>query len=192
MSTVELDELLARADAGFVVAADGAGIVEVATATIDTPLGPLLLAATELGLVHVGFDADASIERLAREVSPRILEVSSRLDGVRRELDAYFSGTVTPFDVPLDLRLVRGAFRRQVVELLPSIPAGETRTYAELAATAGRPTAIRAVGSSCATNPLPIVIPCHRVLRTGGALGGYLGGLERKRWLLDHEHAMSA
>jgi methylated-DNA-[protein]-cysteine S-methyltransferase len=110
---------------------------------------------------------------------------------VRRELDEYFAGRRASFDVALDLQLARGEFRRLVLAQLREIPYGETWSYGELAAAAGRPTAIRAAGTGCATNPVPLIVPCHRVLRTGGALGGYIGGVERKAWLLEHERTGS-
>ncbi|MCB0818773.1 MAG: methylated-DNA--[protein]-cysteine S-methyltransferase, partial [Flavobacteriales bacterium] len=142
--------------------------------------------ATEAGLVRVAFEAqghDAALEDLARAVSPRVIRAPARLDEVRRELDQYFAGRRRQFDLPLDRRLSRG-FRGRVQALLPAIPFGRTCSYGELAALAGSPRAVRAVGSACATNPLPIVVPCHRVRRSDGSLGGYAGGLDAKRALL--------
>ncbi len=161
------------------------GLVDVAWATMDTPIGPLTLAATEVGLVRVGFGhEDQLLDELASQVSPRVALLPSRLDPVRRELDEYFEGQREEFDVALDWRLSRG-FRRTVLErLFADVPFGRTVSYLELATVAGSPRASRAVGSAMATNPLPIIVPCHRVLRTGGHLGGYGGGLDAKRLLL--------
>ena len=180
------DDVIAAATAAALAAADREGLVDVAIARTDTPIGTLTLAATPVGLVRVGFqrELDTVAEELAVQVSPRVVELPSRLDEVRRELDEYFEGRRHRFDVPVDLRLAAG-FRRKVLELLHErVRFGETRSYAELAAIAGSPRAHRAVGSAMATNPVPIVVPCHRVLRTGGALGGYGGGLDVKRYLL--------
>lgn len=195
--TVNFDTLLDRATDLFLAAAHGTGLVDVATATLDTPVGSLLLAATDAGIVRVAFDVedhDLVLAELAEAISPRVLPAApgGLLDDARAQLDQYFAGARDHFDLPLDLRLARGPFRREVLGLLETIPLGQTRTYAELAAAAGRPNAVRAVGSGCANNPLPVVVPCHRVLRTGGQLGGYLGGTQRKQWLLDHEREMSA
>jgi methylated-DNA-[protein]-cysteine S-methyltransferase len=183
--TVALDAI-AAATAAALARADDEGLVEVAVARTDSPIGLLTLAATPEGLVRVGFpmETDTILDELAEEVSPRVVELPRRLDLARRELDEYFAGRRTMFDLPVDLRLAHG-FRRQVLELLHTeITFGETCSYAELAAMAGSPRAHRAVGSAMATNPVPIVVPCHRVLRTGGALGGYGGGLDVKRYLL--------
>lgn len=162
------------------------GLLDVGWRRLDSPVGSLLLAATEAGLVRVAFaheDEDDVLSELAREVSPRVLHAPARLDEVARELDEYFSRGRRRFDVQIDLRLAHG-FRRTVVALLAEIGYGQTRTYAELAEAAGSPRAARAVGSACATNPLPLVLPCHRVLRSDGSLGGYSGGLDAKRLLL--------
>jgi len=183
--TVTADDI-AAATAAALARADDEGLVEVAVARTDSPIGTLTLAATPEGLVRVGFprENDTIVEELAEQVSPRVVELPRRLDLARRELDEYFEGRRTIFDLPVDLRLARG-FRRQVLEmLLAEITYGETVSYAELATLAGSPRASRAVGSAMATNPVPIVVPCHRVLRTGGALGGYGGGLDVKRYLL--------
>lgn len=189
-------ELDATADAAFRTAALHAGLVDVAVATLDTPLGALLLAAVDGAIVRVAYDVEdhhVVLEDLARDLSPRLLLADVPvLAAARSQLEEYFTGARTAIDVPVDLRLARGAFRREVLALLPTIPPGETRTYAQLAAAAGRPRAVRAVGSGCATNPVPLLVPCHRVLRTGGALGGYLGGVDRKRWLLDHERRLAS
>ncbi|MFN2489524.1 MAG: methylated-DNA--[protein]-cysteine S-methyltransferase [Actinomycetota bacterium] len=168
-----------------------AGLVEVAYAHVGSPLGPLLVAATRRGLVRLSLDAAARDEvlgELSAAVSPRVLEVPARLDEARRQLDEYFEGSRRAFDLPLDLRLVDG-FRRRVLATAEAIPFGSVATYAEVAVQAGSACAARAAGSALAANPIPIVVPCHRVLRTGGKLGGYVGGLERKRFLLELEGA---
>ncbi len=182
---------LARLHTALERAADRDGVLDVAYRTIDTPVGSLLLAATERGIVRVAFaseDHDAVLESLARRLGPRILRAPGRLDAAAAELDEYFAGRRTAFDLPLDLSLSKG-FRREVLEHLRAIGFGRTETYTEVAAATGSPRAVRAVGSACATNPLPVVIPCHRVLRSDGSLGGYLGGLEAKRTLLSLEAA---
>ncbi len=167
--------------------AEAEGLVDVAYATADTPIGPLLVAATEAGLVRVGFereDQDAVLQELATRIAPRVVALPQRLDPVRRQLDEYFEGRRDHFDVALDWRLSRG-FRRTVLEhLYADVPYGRTVSYLELATIVGNPKASRAVGTAMATNPIPIVVPCHRVLRTGGNLGGYGGGLETKVKLL--------
>jgi methylated-DNA-[protein]-cysteine S-methyltransferase len=182
---------VARAVRAAVERADAEGLVDVAWATVDSPIGPLLLAGTDAGLVKVGFGVeDAALEELAAHVSPRVLEAPQRLDEARRELDEYFAGRRQAFELPLDWRLSRG-FRRTVLEhLYAEVPFGRTVSYLELASKSGNPKASRAVGTAMATNPLPIVVPCHRVLRTGGALGGYGGGLDAKRHLLALEGAL--
>lgn len=172
-------------------AADSDGLVDVAYTRFDTPIGELLLAATPRGLVRVSFqneDEDAALARLASRVSPRILERPERLDEARRELEEYFSGTRREFDLDLDWQLTSG-FRRRVLKATARIPFGETSTYTAMAAAAGSPRAHRAAGSALGSNPLPVVVPCHRVLRLGGALGGYGGGLEVKETLLRLEGA---
>lgn len=166
-----------------------AGLLDLAYRTVDSPLGSLLLVASDRGLTRVAFASeghDRVLAGLAATISPRILRAPGRLDEPARELDEYFAGSRRSFDLPLDLTTT-GTFRRTVQLLLPSIVYGTTVSYAELAAKAGRPTAVRAVGSACATNPLPIVVPCHRVLRSDGSLSGYLGGLPAKRALLELE-----
>lgn len=177
---------LARLHRTLAEVADGAGLLDVAYRTVDSPVGPLLVAATPAGVVRVAFAVqghDAALEDLAAVVSPRVLEAPRRLDLVARELDEYFAGRRRAFDVPLDLRLVRG-FRREVVEHLGRIGYGATATYAQVAALAGRPAAVRAVGTACARNPLPLVLPCHRVVRSDGTVGRYAGGDEAKHLLL--------
>lgn len=170
----------------LVAGADAAGLLDVAYRTLDSPLGPLLLAATPVGVVRIAFEGeghDAVLVTLADRVSPRVLRVPARLDAAARQIDEYFAGARRRFDVPVDLRLAAG-FRRAVLEHLRSIAYGATQSYAVVAAAAGNPAAVRAAGSACATNPVPVVVPCHRVVRSDGTLGGYLGGLDAKRLLL--------
>jgi methylated-DNA-[protein]-cysteine S-methyltransferase len=162
------------------------GLLDVAYAGVDSPVGELTLAATPRGVVRIGFDSqsrEAVLEELAALVSPRVLEAPGRLDQPRRELEEYFEGRRTRFDIDLDWSLTRGFFRR-VLRATARIGYGEVSTYTEVAARAGSPRAVRAAGNALASNPIPILVPCHRVLRTGGALGGYGGGLERKQLLL--------
>ena len=166
-------------------------LLDVAYTTLDTPVGTLLLAATDRGLVRVAYDRedhDAVLEALSKRLSPRILRAPRRLNEASHQVEDYFAGRRTRFELPLDLALSSG-FRQQVQRYLPSIAYGHTQSYAEVAKIVGNPTAVRAVGSACATNPLPVVVPCHRVLRTDGTLGGYIGGLEAKAALLELERA---
>ncbi len=189
IASSELDRLQNRLQAQ----ATTAGILDVAYRTVDTPLGVLLLAATERGLLRVAFAQegfDEVLATIAARVSPRLLQAPARLDDVSRELDEYFSGTRRRFDVAVDHALSAG-FRLQVQTHLPQIAYGETVSYRELAELSGNPRAVRAAGTACATNPLPIVVPCHRVLRSDGGLGGYIGGLEAKTMLLDLERDSS-
>jgi methylated-DNA-[protein]-cysteine S-methyltransferase len=165
--------------------------LDIAYRTVDSPIGKLLLAATERGMVRVAFeveDHDAVLQRLAEKLSPRILYSASRLDPAARELDEYFAGTRHRFDLPLDFSLSRG-FRLSVLEHLPQIAYGHTESYAQVALAAGSPRAVRAVGTACATNPLPVIVPCHRVVKSDGSFGNYLGGAEAKRALLALEAA---
>jgi methylated-DNA-[protein]-cysteine S-methyltransferase len=168
------------------------GLADVSYAPLDSPFGTLLLAATKRGLVRLAFPeepVDSLLERLAHTLSPRIVETSDGLDSMRRELDEYFGGRRRRFELPLDWALV-GSFGRRVLRVTAEIPYGGVLSYAEVAADAGSPRASRAAGNALGANPIPIVIPCHRVLRSGGALGGYGGGVERKRWLLELEGAL--
>lgn len=172
-------------------AAEAEGLLDVAYHTIDTPVGPLLLAATNVGLVRVAYaneGHDAVLQSLADQISPRILHSAARLDDTARELEEYFARRRHTFDITLDWRLSKG-FRSTVLHALPRISYGHTASYAAVAQLAGNPRAVRAVGSACATNPLPVVVPCHRVVRSDGAMGGYLGGVEAKRTLLGLEAA---
>jgi methylated-DNA-[protein]-cysteine S-methyltransferase len=171
--------------------AQAEGVLDVAYRTIDTPVGSLLIAATERGLVRVAYaieDHDTVLQELADRISPRILLAPARLDDTARELDEYFEGHRHTFDLTLDWQLSKG-FRSTVLHALPTIGYGDTASYATVAQLAGNPKAVRAVGSACATNPLPVVVPCHRVVRSDGAMGGYLGGVDAKRALLDLEAA---
>ncbi len=175
----------------LVAAAEAEGILDVAYRSIDTPVGSLLLAATDQGLVRVAYaseDHDSVLATLAQSISPRVLNAPARLDAAAREIDEYFAGGRVAFEVPLDLRLSRG-FRREVLLQLLGIGYGKTATYAWVAAAAGNPKAVRAAGSACATNPIPVVVPCHRVVRSDGGMGGYLGGVDAKRTLLELESA---
>jgi methylated-DNA-[protein]-cysteine S-methyltransferase len=182
-----LDRLHAR----LVEDADRLDVLDVCYRTIDSPYGPLLLAATTQGLVRVAFDRegqDAVLAQLSKAISPRVLRGPRRLDRAAAQLDEYFSGRRQSFELPIDLRLAHG-FRRNVLVHLRDIAYGSTASYASIAAVVGSPAAVRAVGSACATNPLPIVVPCHRVVRSDGSIGQYLGGTETKRALLAMESA---
>jgi methylated-DNA-[protein]-cysteine S-methyltransferase len=173
--------------------ADAEGLLDVSYATVDSPFGPLLIAATPRGLVRVNlpaYDPEETLEELAERISPRILEAPARLDDARRELDLYFEGKLTEFDLPIDWRLTDG-FRKKVQRAIARIPYGQTRTYTDMARSAGNERAVRAAGTACGSNPIPIVVPCHRVLRTGGGLGGYGGGLPMKEALLELERALT-
>ncbi len=198
----DIERLLARSRApapgldprlrGRLVAeAERRQLLDVAYRTVDSPIGSLLLAATTQGVVRIAFhieDHSAVLEVLAERVSPRILRAPARLDEVVRQLDEYFSGARRSFDLPVDLRLAHG-FRRTVLDHLRDIPYGATASYSTVAAAAGSPAAVRAVGSACANNPVPLVVPCHRVVRSDGAMGQYLGGVETKKVLLSLEAA---
>jgi methylated-DNA-[protein]-cysteine S-methyltransferase len=167
--------------------ADRDGLLDVAYTSVDSPLGPLVVAATPRGLVRVSYTEfrgeDEVLEELARRVSPRVLEAPARLDPVRRELDEYFEGRREQFDIPIDWSHLAG-FTREVLRATAKIGFGEVSTYAGVATAAGSPRAVRAAGNALGANPMPVIVPCHRVLRTGGKLGGYTGGLERKEFLL--------
>ena len=171
--------------------AEAEGLLDIAYTTIDSPVGTLLLAATPRGLVRVAYDTedhDRVLDTLAGRISPRVLRAPRRLDAAARELDEYFGGRRRVFDLPLDLSLSAG-FRQLVQRHLPEIGYGQTRTYGQVAELVGNPRAVRAVGTACATNPLPVVVPCHRVLRADGAVGGYIGGSDVKKALLRLEAA---
>jgi methylated-DNA-[protein]-cysteine S-methyltransferase len=164
-------------------------LLDVAYRTVDSPVGTLLLAATTVGLVRVAYDVeghDAVLATLAEAVSPRVLRAPARLDAAARQLDEYFTKRRTGFEVPVDLRLADG-FRRSVIEHLRDIGYGRRESYAEVAAAIGSPRAVRAVGTACGHNPLPVVIPCHRVVRSDGSAGQYVGGVAAKSALLELE-----
>ena len=172
----------------------GEGLLDVAYATVDSPLGPLVVAATPRGLVRLAYTGSRGegevVEDLAGKLSPRILEAPERLDEVRRELDEYFEGRRVGFEVPIDWSLAHG-FTGKVLRQTARIEYGKTSTYGDVARRAGSPRAVRAAGNALGSNPIPVVVPCHRVLRTGGALGGYTGGVERKEFLLRLEGVLA-
>jgi methylated-DNA-[protein]-cysteine S-methyltransferase len=173
------------------VKAEVEGLLDVAYRTVDSPVGSLLLAATDTGLVRVAYaneDHDRVLQTLSDRISPRILHHPTRLDATARELDEYFAGRLQAFTVTLDWRLSAG-FRATVLQHLTDIEYGHTASYATVAQLAGRPKAFRAVGTACATNPLPVVVPCHRVVKSDGSMGGYLGGPDAKAALLELEAA---
>ena len=185
------EQTLARLHRRLERDADDHGLLDLAYRTIETPVGALLLAATPVGLVRVAYDSeghDAVLNRLAVTVSPRILHAPERLDDTARQIDEYFAKRRTTFDVAVDLRLADG-FRRSVLEHLRDIGYGHRQSYAAVAAAVGSPRAVRAVGTACAHNPLPVVIPCHRVVRSDGSTGQYIGGPQAKSTLLDLEAA---
>ena len=197
MTTNLFDELnadgsgLARLHQRLERDADSAGVLDVAYRTIDTPVVALLLAATTAGLVRVAYDVeghDTVLAGLSTRISPRLLRAPGRLDSAARQIDEYFAKRRTVFEVPVDLRLAEG-FRRNVIEHLRGIGYGHRESYAAVAAAIGNPRAVRAVGTACAHNPLPVVIPCHRVVRSDGSTGQYVGGPLAKSTLLDLEAA---
>lgn len=180
-----LNELAARAATE--------GLAEVAYASFDSPIGTGHVAATDRGIVCLGLpnlDEDTFLDQLAAGVSPRVLELPGRLDGARRQLDRYFDGELHAFELDLDWGLVRSAFSSRVLHETAKLGYGETASYGEVAARAGNPRAFRAAGTALGHNPIPIIVPCHRVLRAGGILGNYGGGPEMKEWLLKHEGAL--
>jgi methylated-DNA-[protein]-cysteine S-methyltransferase len=190
----EIETILRRAAAGLPdvapdvgARAEAEGLVDVAYTSVDSPLGSLVVASTPRGLVRVAYtdysSPDDVLEGLAARVSPRVLEAPARLDGVRRELDEYFAGRRTQFETPIDWSQLAG-FTRKVLRATARIGFGDTGTYRSVATVAGSPRAVRAAGNALGANPMPVIVPCHRVLRTGGALGGYTGGVERKEFLL--------
>ncbi|MDQ0102759.1 methylated-DNA-[protein]-cysteine S-methyltransferase [Paenarthrobacter nicotinovorans] len=188
---VALGPALADLHARLALDAQLTHTLDIAYRTVDSPVGKLLLAATDRGIIRVAFELenhDSVLQLLADTVSPRILEAPTRLDDAARELEEYFAGTRRDFDLILDFRLSRG-FRLNVLRHLPRIPYGNTASYAQVAKAAGSPNAVRAVGTACATNPLPVIVPCHRVVKSDGSFGGYLGGPEAKRALLTLEAA---
>jgi methylated-DNA-[protein]-cysteine S-methyltransferase len=184
------DALLARAESE--------GLVDVAYGTVDSPFGEMLVVGTERGILRVALphrkgtgtrEWEALLDEIADVVSPRVLEAPERLDDVRRQLDDYFEGRRREFDLPLDWRLTKG-FQGKAIHQIARIPYGKTISYGELAARAGNPRAFRAAGTACGANPLPPIVPCHRVLPAGGGVGNYGGGPEMKRALLELEGAL--
>jgi methylated-DNA-[protein]-cysteine S-methyltransferase len=172
------------------------GLLDVSYADVDSPLGPLLAAATPAGLVRISYleyaARDAVLEDLALRLSPRVLEAPARLDPVRRELEEYFGGRRRDFDLALDWSLIRPGFGRRVLEATAGIPYGSVLTYGQVAAEAGIASGARAAGNALGANPIPIVVPCHRIVAAGGKLGGYTGGTEKKKVLLGLERTRMA
>jgi methylated-DNA-[protein]-cysteine S-methyltransferase len=188
---------LDRAVQGLLARAERDGLIDVAYAPVDSPFGRLLVARTDRGVVRLALPKhrgaqqaeDEVLESLARYVSPRVLESPGRLDEERRELEQYFEGKRDHFDVPVDWALTPPGFRNRALHAVARIPYGKTRTYAEIAKAAGNPRAFRAAGTACGHNPIPLIVPCHRVVQSGGGVGNYGGGPEMKRALLDLEGA---
>jgi methylated-DNA-[protein]-cysteine S-methyltransferase len=173
--------------------AEAEGLVDVAYATLDTPIGTVVVAATPRGLVRVGLpnhDPEKVVASLADGISPRVLEHPGRLDEARRELEEYFEGKRRRFDLPLDWRLSHPGFYRRVLRATAKVPFGRVITYRDAATRAGSPQAVRAAGTAVGSNPIPIVVPCHRVIRSDGGVGNYGGGPEMKRFLLELERAI--
>ncbi len=187
MDVPAMDTDLLRAAIAQRAAEDG--LLDVAYGTYESPLGPLTVFVTPRGLVRLSYPGEpieSQLDELAALISPRVMAAPERTDEVRRQLDGYFGGTRRDFDLPVDWRLLRG-FRGQVLKATARIPFGAVSSYREIATRAGSPNAYRAAGNALGSNPVPIVVPCHRVLHAGGGLGGYTGGLERKRFLLELE-----
>jgi methylated-DNA-[protein]-cysteine S-methyltransferase len=185
------DDTLSRLHLRLERDAAAGDLLDIAYRTVDSPVGTLLLAATNIGLVRVAYDIedhDAVLAKLAGSVSPRVLRSPARLDAVAHQLDEYFGKRRTAFELPVDLRLAEG-FRRSVIEHLRQIGYGARESYAQVAAAVGSPRAVRAVGTACGHNPLPVVIPCHRVVRADGSTGQYVGGAAAKSTLLALEAA---
>jgi methylated-DNA-[protein]-cysteine S-methyltransferase len=184
------DDDLTHLHARLAAAAERDDLLDVAYRTVDSPVGTLLIAATPAGLVRVAFSNeghDGVLQNLSDRISSRVLHAPARLDAVAQQLDEYFAGSRHSFDVSLDWRLSKG-FRRVVLEhLATDISYGSTASYGTLARLSGSPKAVRAVGTTCATNPIPVVVPCHRVVRSDGTMGNYRGGPAAKRALLDLE-----
>jgi methylated-DNA-[protein]-cysteine S-methyltransferase len=183
------DAALERLRARLADQADSDGLLDVAYRTMDSPVGSLLLAATPAGLVRVAFECenhDNVLVELSTAISPRVLRSSRRVDDVARQIEEYFAKRRRHFEVPVDLQLSKG-FRRAVLTHLMEIPYGKRESYTVVARSAGNPRAVRAAGSACATNPIPLVVPCHRVVRSDGTYGQYRGGPEAKHLLLTME-----
>jgi methylated-DNA-[protein]-cysteine S-methyltransferase len=197
MTTVDLaalypvdDDDITRLHAQLAAAADRDDLLDVAYRTVDSPVGSLLIASTPVGLVRVAFGSEGHetvLQNLSDRISSRLLRAPARLDAVARQLDEYFAGHRRAFDVPLDWQLSTGFRRVVLTHLAVDVGYGTTASYGTLARLSGSPKAVRAVGTTCATNPIPIVVPCHRVVRADGTLGGYRGGPAAKRTLLDLE-----
>jgi methylated-DNA-[protein]-cysteine S-methyltransferase len=189
---------LDRAIQGVLARAEREGLIDVAYAPVDSPFGRLLVAKTNRGVVRVALpkhrntqmSEDEVLDDLATFVSPRVLESPRRLDEERRELEEYFEGRRDQFEVPVDWKLTPPGFRNRALHAVARIPYGKTRTYAEIAKAAGNPRAFRAAGTACGHNPIPLIVPCHRVVKSGGGIGNYGGGPEMKRALLDLEGAV--
>jgi methylated-DNA-[protein]-cysteine S-methyltransferase len=186
---------LDRAIQGVLARAERDGLIDIAYAEVDSPFGKLLVARTDRGVVRLklpgGRDgrisAEETLEDLATNISPRVLEAPNRLDEERRELEEYFEGRRQKFDVPVDWSLTSPGFRSRALHAVARIPYGRTKTYAEIAKSAGNPRAFRAAGTACGHNPIPLIVPCHRVVQSGGGIGNYGGGPEMKKALLDLE-----
>jgi methylated-DNA-[protein]-cysteine S-methyltransferase len=187
-AAVDVDRQAEVATISAIAAADRQGLIDVAVSTVDSPVGDLFVAVTPQGLVRLAFDPTRVLDDLAERISPRVVEAPVRLDPVRRELDEYFAGRRRAFDLVIDWSLT-GGFRRQVLEATARIPSGHVTTYGALAAQIGKPSAARAVGNALGSNPVAIVVPCHRVVPAGGGVGNYGGGPERKAFLLGLERA---
>jgi methylated-DNA-[protein]-cysteine S-methyltransferase len=197
MTTVDLaalypvdDDDITRLHAQLAAAADRDDLLDVAYRTVDSPVGSLLIASTPVGLVRVAFGSEGHetvLQNLSDRISSRLLRAPARLDAVARQLGEYFAGHRRAFDVPLDWQLSTGFRRVVLTHLAVDVGYGTTASYGTLARLSGSPKAVRAVGTTCATNPIPIVVPCHRVVRADGTLGGYRGGPAAKRTLLDLE-----
>jgi methylated-DNA-[protein]-cysteine S-methyltransferase len=189
---------LDRAVQGVIARAERDGLIDVAYATVDSPYGELLVARTDRGVVRLALPThrgnqrsrDEILEELATVVSPRVLETPKRLDEERRQLEDYFEGRRQEFDVPVDWSLTSPGFRSRALHAVARIPYGKTRSYAEVAKSAGNPRAFRAAGTACGSNPVPLIVPCHRVVQSGGGIGNYGGGPEMKRGLLGLEGAL--
>jgi methylated-DNA-[protein]-cysteine S-methyltransferase len=187
---LDLEGLQAR----LATAAAADGLLDVAYGRLDSPLGELTVFVTPRGLVRLAYAGErleVALEELAERISPRILEAPQRTDAVRRQLEAYLAGERHEFDLPLDWSLVHG-FATGVLQATARVPFGHVTTYREVAEAAGSPRAARAAGNALGSNPIPIVVPCHRVVHADGGLGGYTGGLERKRYLLTLEGVLPA
>jgi methylated-DNA-[protein]-cysteine S-methyltransferase len=189
---------LDRAVQGVLAQAERDGLIDVAYAPVESPFGRLLVARTDRGVVRLKLPSsrghqisdDEALEALATHVSPRVLESPSRLDDERRQLEEYFEGKRDHFDLPVDWALTPPGFRNRALHAVARIPYGKTKTYAEIAKSAGNPRAFRAAGTACGHNPIPVIVPCHRVVQSGGGIGNYGGGPEMKRALLDLEGAL--